>query len=78
MAAKRRFKVLFNKEKCKGCELCISFCPKKIIHLDPEVNAKGFHPAGITEMEECIGCTSCATMCPDCCIRIYQLEEGEA
>ena len=78
MATKRRFKILFNREKCKGCELCISFCPKKIIHLDESVNAKGYHPAGITDMEECIGCQSCATMCPDCCISIYDLEEGEA
>ncbi|MEE3468982.1 MAG: 4Fe-4S binding protein, partial [Eubacterium sp.] len=34
---KRRFKVVFNREKCKGCELCINFCPKGILALDPEV-----------------------------------------
>ena len=78
MATKRRFKVLFNKEKCKGCEVCITFCPKKILCLDPEVNAKGYHPAGISNQEECIGCQSCATMCPDCCISIFELAEGEA
>lgn len=78
MAAKKRFKILFNKEKCKGCEICISFCPKKIIQLTSEVNSKGFHPADVAEQEECIGCLSCATMCPDCCISIYELEEGEA
>ena len=74
---KRRFKVVFNREKCKGCELCINFCPKKILALDPEVNAKGYHPAGIVDQESCIGCASCATMCPDYCISIYQLEDGE-
>ena len=73
---KRRFKVLFNKEECKGCELCISFCPKKILGLDPEVNSKGYHPAGIINEEECIGCRSCATMCPDCCITIQEIEEA--
>lgn len=74
---KRRFKVIFDKDKCKGCGLCISFCPKKILDFDPEVNSKGYHPAGITDMTECVGCTSCATMCPDCCISIYELEETE-
>lgn len=74
---KRRFKVTFNRDKCKGCELCIHFCPKKILAVDPGVNAKGYHPACITAPEECIGCASCATMCPDCCISIYELEEGE-
>ncbi len=74
----RRFKVLFNRDKCKGCELCVNFCPKKIISMDHgSVNAKGYHPAGIENMDECIGCASCAMMCPDCCISIYQLEEGE-
>lgn len=74
---KRRFKVLFNREKCKGCELCVSFCPKKILALDSAVNTKGYHPACITDSAQCVGCTSCATMCPDCCISIYELEEGE-
>ena len=74
----RRFKVLFNRDKCKGCELCVSFCPKKILAMDTVVNAKGYHPACITDQSECIGCTSCALMCPDCCISIYELEEGEA
>ena len=74
---KKRFKVLFNRDKCKGCELCVSFCPKKILALDSAVNAKGYHPACITDQSECIGCTSCALMCPDCCISIYELEEGE-
>ena len=74
---KRRFQVLFNRDKCKGCELCVSFCPKKILALDSAVNAKGYHPACITDQSECIGCTSCALMCPDCCITIRELEEGE-
>ncbi|MBQ8263889.1 MAG: 4Fe-4S binding protein [Oscillospiraceae bacterium] len=74
----RRFKVLFNRDKCKGCELCVNFCPKHIISMDTgSVNAKGYHPAGIENMSECIGCSSCALMCPDCCISIYELEEGE-
>ena len=74
---KRCFQVLFNRDKCKGCELCVSFCPKKLLALDTQVNAKGYHPAGITNQEECIGCASCALMCPDCCITIYELEEGD-
>ena len=75
---KKRFKVLFQRDKCKGCELCVSFCPKKILALDSAVNTKGYHPACIVRQEDCIGCASCAQMCPDCCISIYELEEGEA
>ena len=73
----KRYRVLFNKDKCKGCELCVSFCPKKILAMDEGVNNKGYHPAGITDESACVGCRSCATMCPDCCISIYELEAGE-
>ncbi|NLB17125.1 MAG: 4Fe-4S binding protein, partial [Clostridiales bacterium] len=26
-------KVTFNVERCKGCGLCVSVCPKKILEL---------------------------------------------
>ena len=74
---KRQFKLEFNKDKCKGCELCIDVCPKKILALDAAVNAKGYRPAGVANQAECIGCQSCAMMCPDLCITILELEEGE-
>ncbi len=64
-------KVTFKKELCKGCGLCVSACPKKIVALmDDEINSKGYHPAGVTNQEECIGCAFCATMCPDCVITV--------
>ncbi|MHC1772445.1 MAG: 4Fe-4S binding protein [Flexilinea sp.] len=67
-----KYLVKFNIDKCKGCELCVSVCPKKILVLSTtEVNAKGYHPASITDMDSCIGCANCATMCPDCVISIY-------
>ena len=71
----RRFKVVFNRERCKGCELCANFCPRKIIVMDTHVNAKGYCPAMIVEQEKCVGCTSCALVCPDTAIEIFEEEE---
>ncbi len=68
----RKFKVVFDRERCKGCELCKSFCPRKIIAMDTQVNAKGYCPAMITEQEKCVGCASCALVCPDNAIEIYE------
>ena len=48
---------------CKGCEMCANACPKKLIELDKtKLNAKGYHPAKLTDGEKCTGCKACATM----------------
>lgn len=62
-------RVTINSERCKGCALCASVCPKKIIVTDSDVlNDKGYNPAKVTDMDKCIGCAFCATICPDCVI----------
>ena len=63
-------KVTFLENMCKGCGLCVSACPKKIVELSDKLNAKGYRPAKITDQEKCIGCAFCATMCPDCVITV--------
>lgn len=61
----------FAEHFCKGCGLCVSVCPKKIIKLDvTRVNLKGYYPAIITNMGECVGCAACAKMCPDSVITV--------
>jgi len=63
--------VTIDNERCKGCSLCVDVCPKKIFTLKrDELNSKGFHPAGITDMEKCNACGFCAVMCPDIAIKI--------
>lgn len=63
-------KVTFKEEMCKGCGLCVSACPKKIVKLNDKLNAKGYRTAGITDQSACIACAFCATMCPDCVITV--------
>ena len=64
-------KMTVNTEICKGCGMCVAACPKQIIALDTDtLNSRGFHPAGVVEMEKCIGCAMCAMMCPDCAITV--------
>ena len=64
-------KVTINENLCKGCGLCVRACPKGIIELSKaQINAKGYHPAEVTNMEACVGCTSCARTCPDVVIHI--------
>lgn len=64
-------KITIDLTYCKGCELCTSACPMKILELDQnQMNAKGYHPVHVTNPEKCTGCASCAIMCPDCAITV--------
>lgn len=68
--------ISFEKEECKGCELCIIWCKKGLIEFDKSnLNKKGVYPVMITRPEECTGCGNCALMCPDSIITIEKLEE---
>lgn len=68
-------RVLFNEEACKGCSLCVSVCPKKIIALSKHMNEKGYQPAAVADQEQCISCAACALICPDAVITVYRPEK---
>jgi len=64
-------KITIDEVLCKGCGLCARACPKGIIELSKaKINAKGYHPAEVTDVAACIGCASCARTCPDVVIHI--------
>ena len=64
-------RVIFDEERCKGCELCTKVCPKKIVVMASDrMNKKGYHPATVEEMDKCIGCAFCARICPDVVIEV--------
>lgn len=67
-------RVVFDEERCKGCELCTTVCPKNIVKMADRINSHGYHPAEVTVQEECISCGLCAMICPDVVIRVYRPE----
>ncbi len=69
-------KIVFEEERCKGCELCISVCPAAILSLKEDViNSKGFHPAYVVNEEKCTGCSNCAAICPDVVITVHRIDK---
>ncbi len=64
--------IVINQVLCKGCELCIAFCPKKSITLSDKLNAAGYLPSRFADMGECNGCATCATVCPEVAIEVYR------
>lgn len=63
-------KIVINTERCKGCGLCISVCPKHNIVISRESNKSGYFPAEAKDAG-CTGCTQCAIICPEGIIEIY-------
>ncbi|MDR1601755.1 MAG: 4Fe-4S dicluster domain-containing protein [Tannerella sp.] len=71
--AKVKGTVVVNKERCKGCELCIVACPSDVLKLHSrEVNNKGYHYVYMALPDACIGCANCGVVCPDGCLAIYR------
>jgi 2-oxoglutarate ferredoxin oxidoreductase subunit delta len=64
--------IIISSEMCKGCELCISFCPKSAIKLSEKLNAAGYPNAVFTENGQCTGCAICALVCPEVAIEVYR------
>jgi 2-oxoglutarate ferredoxin oxidoreductase subunit delta len=60
---------------CKGCGLCVSVCPKNVLEISSQVNAKGYFPAYQARPEDCIKCAICCTMCPDVAISITEMAQ---
>ena len=54
--------VTIDREWCKGCGICIAFCPKEALALDHEGKACWAHP------DRCIRCGLCELRCPDVAI----------
>ncbi len=68
--------VTFNLDRCKGCGLCVSVCPKQILRLDESItNIKGYHPSCIIDQAACIACGNCARICPDSVITVQRVRE---
>ncbi|WP_291637626.1 4Fe-4S binding protein [Clostridium sp.] len=56
--------ITLKKERCKGCGICVAFCPKNILALD--TLGKVF----VINEDACINCGQCELRCPDYAIYV--------
>jgi 2-oxoglutarate ferredoxin oxidoreductase subunit delta len=52
-------------DRCKGCEFCVQFCPRGVLQMSKEFNAKGYHYPEVVDAENCVNCDLCEVICPD-------------
>lgn len=76
---KSRGRIRIDRERCKGCHLCMEVCPNRRIRPDGALNLKGYTPACFQEQtaegeKGCTACTQCAIVCPEVAIEVYRAE----
>ena len=64
-------KIKIDRQRCKGCYLCIVNCPNGLIKISDKLNIKGVKPASFSG-GKCTACTMCAVICPECIIEVYK------
>lgn len=71
-----RGQVYILPERCKGCELCVAFCPQQVLQASSRINAKGYHYPEVApgKEEACIHCQFCALICPEFAIFTQEVE----
>lgn len=65
-------KISISKELCKGCKICVEFCPEGILRLGEEVNKHGYRVITVDDPDKCILCYNCVRYCPDFAIYIIK------
>ena len=60
-----------NKRYCKGCGICVAFCPKQVLELDEVGKVYAKQP------DACIACGQCELRCPDYAIFVVKEEAGK-
>jgi 2-oxoglutarate ferredoxin oxidoreductase subunit delta len=51
--------VKINQAWCKGCGICVAFCPKQVLGLNEAEKIE------MVDRENCIVCGQCELRCPD-------------
>jgi 2-oxoglutarate ferredoxin oxidoreductase subunit delta len=54
---------------CKGCNICVAFCPTHVLAMHPSGN----FPV-VVEPDNCTACHFCDTHCPDLALVVMKIE----
>ena len=72
-----RGQVFIIPDRCKGCKICIQFCPQQVLQESSSANAKGYHYPEVApgREESCVHCEFCTMICPEFAIFTHEATE---
>lgn len=62
------------KARCKGCQLCVRYCPCDVLEMSDDTNARGYHPPRAKNPDQCVACRLCELICPEFCIYVVEVD----
>ncbi|MFC2013191.1 4Fe-4S dicluster domain-containing protein [Chloroflexota bacterium] len=72
-------KVYISDKYCKGCNLCVHFCPKDVLETSTNLSKQGVPMPAVVHIDKCSGCGVCELFCPDFAIVVEkEAKEGAA
>ncbi|MBI5903400.1 MAG: 4Fe-4S binding protein [Deltaproteobacteria bacterium] len=57
-------RIVINEKLCKGCSICVDFCPTNVLEMRGTVVA-------VKDLAACTRCQLCDLRCPDFAIQVF-------
>ncbi len=57
--------IRIREERCKGCGICVEFCPEDVLALGEDGLVRVVRP------ERCVWCELCELLCPDFAVELW-------
>jgi 2-oxoglutarate ferredoxin oxidoreductase subunit delta len=65
---KRQARVEVKEAWCKGCRICVEFCPKQVYEM------RGLK-AAVRDASACNLCYQCEMLCPDFAVEVHEVPD---
>jgi 2-oxoglutarate ferredoxin oxidoreductase subunit delta len=65
-------KIIIDDQFCKGCNLCIEICPRKVFSGGNKRSRAGYSMPQAADPGKCSVCFLCEMICPDLAVTVIE------